>query len=317
MLTEISLNRETEKISVDKLTALIGDSDIKVLGFWNHTKATESYILLSICDTGECREWYVPYVYRRTNTFIETTAALVEYIKECKQFLNARRVEEFKKMMKKQTKQLFGAQSTVTLPIFRKLLKNCGKWLWNKEFTSSNPQRRIQFMKEIGFTLATKIEGKRTYHMLLPFDVVKAPTYETISSKARKIIFKVLENYDAYNDARVGRSALPDHKFPEIRWMADTADSNENLTEAEIRTKFQLIPEVANQTKREVCRECFQTGHRGKFFGINFFYSGDENWPLDIPIVGKEAESGCVGCFWYDMAVWRKALNERIEGSIK
>jgi hypothetical protein len=50
---------------------------------------------------------------------------------------------------------------------------------------------------------------------------------------------------------------------------------------------------------------------------LKFFYSGDENWPTDIPRIGKEAEKGCVGCGWYDIQKWRDSLNELIEKSQK
>ena len=286
MTTETWLNRGTERLTTDELTMMVGDRDIKATGFWTHTKATENYVVVSIRDEGAWKEWYVPFVYRRTNTFIDTAQDLAEYIRSRKSFLSAKHIEAFKKSMKRQIKQLFGNQSTVTLPIFKKLLK------------------------ETGFTLATKIEDQKTYHMLLPFGIVKAPTYETIPAKVRKAIFAALGNVDAYGDKPIDHSALPDHKFPEIRWTAETAESNEGLTEAEIRDKFQLVPEVVNQAKREVCRSCFQTGCRGKFAGIDFFYDGNDSWPSTVPTMGKDAEAGCVGCFWYDMAAWRKALNK-------
>lgn len=310
---EILLNRGKERLNAEELTMMVGDRNVKAKGFWTHTKAMESYVVISAFEAGAWREWYLPYVYRRTNTFIDSAKGLADYIKLRTPLLTAAGIETFKATMKRQLKTIFGAQSTVTLPIFKKLLKNCGGWVWNKEFTSSNPQRRIQDLKESGFTLATKIEDKKTYHMLLPFEIVKAPTYETIPVKVRKAIFSALGNMDAFNAKPVDRSALPDHKFPEIRWDAETAESNDRLTENEMREKFQLVPESVNQTKREVCRNCFQTGYRGKFSGINFFYAGGDKWPVDVPEMGKTAEMGCVGCFWYDMAAWRNALNTLIE----
>ena len=33
----------------------------------------------------------------------------------------------------------------------------------------------------MGFTLATKMEDKKTFHMLLPVERVTAPTYETMT----------------------------------------------------------------------------------------------------------------------------------------
>lgn len=41
-------------------------------------------------------------------------------------------------------------------------------------------------------------------------------------------------------------------------------------------------------------------------------YAGGETWPDDVPRTGKSAETGCVGCFWYDMSAWRDALNKLI-----
>ena len=106
---------------------------------------------------------------------------------------------------------------------------------------------------------------------------------------------------------------LPDHKFPEIRWDKNTKDINENLSNEEIREKFQLIDNQRNQQKREVCRKCFQTNKRGVIFGIEFFYHGSIDWPDDIPKTGKDAEAGCVGCGWYDIKQWRDSLNDLIK----
>ncbi|MBP5351706.1 MAG: hypothetical protein J6Y56_07075 [Fibrobacterales bacterium] len=310
MVSEIQLEKEAKPLSAMELTEAIGDRDIRIKGFETHSKASESYVLLAIRG----KEWQVPYFYRRTNLFIDSTQKLVDYIKERKPFLNAKSVKKFQSRMQKGIEELFGAKSTVTLPGFKKLLAKCGNWVLNTElFPPPNPQRRIQDLKEKGFTISTKSEGKKTYHMLLPFDIVKAPTYETFSSKTRKSIFAALDGMDAYNNKSAGRSVLPDHKFPEIRWDKDTPVSNEELTEDEMRQKFQLVPEAINQQKREVCRKCFQMGHRGTFFGIDFFYSGDGDWPANVAKNGKEAESGCVGCFWYDMAAWRTALNDLIK----
>ena len=307
------LNQGTEKLTAEALTAILGDGQIEAIGFLTHKKATESYVAITVLESNRRKEWYIPYVYRRTNTFIDTANDLMEYLKARKPSLTAERVEAFKTKVRKQIRHLFGPRSSVTLPIFKKLLKNCGEWVCNKEFASTNTQRRIQDLKEMGFTLSTKRENKKTYHMLLPFDRVKAPTYETIPAKIRRAIFAALNGKDAYSDKPIGRSALPDHKFPEIRWAADTAESNASLSESEMRTKFQLVPENVNQAKREVCRGCFQTGNRGKFAGIDFFYKGNGKWPVGVPPVGAGAEDGCVGCFWYDMTAWRTALNALIK----
>ena len=80
----------------------------------------------------------------------------------------------------------------------------------------------------------------------------------------------------------------------------------------EIIEKFQLLDNQRNQQKREICRRCFQEGIRGSIYGIKYFYRGDETWNPSIPTKGKAAESGCIGCPWYDIEEWRKRLNEMI-----
>ena len=85
------------------------------------------------------------------------------------------------------------------------------------------------------------------------------------------------------------------------------------MTDDEIRHKFQLLTNQRNQQKREVCRNCFQTGKRGVAFGIKYFFEGTEDWDPCIPTKGKDAERGCIGCPWYDFEEWRKHLTQELE----
>lgn len=303
---------ESRILTADELTRMVCDKDVKVIGFHDHRKASEKYVVLSITDDGKEKEWRLPYYYRRTDIRIDTVAELVNYVRRCRPRLSVAGVRECKEKFGRLANSVFGRKANVTLAIFKRLLKECGNWVCNQAFRNPNSQRRIQDIKEHGFTIATKIEARNTYHMLLPFDVVRAPTYETIPVKVRRAIFDALDGIDAYSGRRSGISALPDHKFPEIRWEKETAESNAELTESEMRRKFQLVPESVNQSKREACRRCFQTGRRGKLSEINFYYAGGETWPDDVPKTGKSAEAGCVGCFWYDMSAWRDALNKLI-----
>ncbi|WP_368012024.1 hypothetical protein [Laspinema palackyanum] len=57
---------------------------------------------------------------------------------------------------------------------------------------------------------------------------------------------------------------------------------------------------------------CIKTNKRGTPLGIKFYYEGDENWPAGVPVRGKDAEIGCVGCGWYDFETWRDRLNQQI-----
>lgn len=312
ILNKVKLENGTKTVTADSLTMMVSDSSLNVTGFFDHTKASERYVIVSVRSGANRKTWYLPFYYRRTNVYIDIVEELVVFLKTSKELLTAKSIATFVRNTRKLATDVIGSRASVTLPIFNRLLDDCGKWVLNKDFNNSNSQRRIQDIKECGFTIATKFENRKTYHMLLPFDIVRAPTYETIPTKVRKAILAALDGIDAYSGGKAKISVLPDHKFPEVRWDKSTAVSNGQLTVEMMREKFQLVPESINQAKREVCRKCFQTGKRGKFNGIDFYYAGDECWPDKVPKVGKAAKIGCVGCFWYDMSAWRKALNRII-----
>lgn len=311
--TKILLENNTKIKTAEMITQAVADSDIRVNGFYVHTKASEKYVVATYTHGSNRKEWVIPYQYRRTDTFVDTESDMVSLIRDAKSKFISGHIAKYKKRIREKVYELFGQGASVTVPIFLKLLDNCGEWVWNKNFNNENPQRRIQDIKETGFTIATKFgEGRKTYHMLLPFEPKKAATYEVIPPNVRVQIFNVHNGINAYTGEEASTSCLPDHKFPEIRWDVDTPVSNENLSLAEMREKFQIVPENINQMKREICRKCFQTGVRGKLNGIKFFYKGGEQWDANVPKVGKSAEKGCVGCFWYDMLAWREALNKKL-----
>lgn len=171
----------------------------------------------------------------------------------------------------------------------------------------------------MGYTTATNTKmycdncKKNTTHIqLLPIPRGTPTGYETFTPQLRKKIIKTLKRYDVYEE-RINDNVLPDHKFSEIRWDEKTAEENPNdMTEEEIKAKFQLLTTQRNLQKKEVCRNCYQTNKRGYPYGIPFYYKGDENWDENIPKIGKEAEKGCEGCGWYDIAKWKEELIKKI-----
>jgi hypothetical protein len=151
--------------------------------------------------------------------------------------------------------------------------------------------------------------------LLLPINRVELAGngYETWSPALRKRIIRLLGGIDVY-EGTSSAHCLPDHKFSEIRWDdATKAENPDAMTDEEIRQKFQLLTNQRNQQKREVCRTCFQTGKRGYPFGIKYYYVGTEDWDSSIPAKGKQAERGCVGCGWYDIAEWRRQLMKKLK----
>lgn len=136
-----------------------------------------------------------------------------------------------------------------------------------------------------------------------------------LSPTLQKRIFNYYNYIDSIEQRkRPAHELVIDHRFPMERWGAAELNNSSNMSEDEIHHKFQLLKKDEsgnhNLLKSRACEHCIETGHRGYPLGINFFYSGDENWPDDCPASGLEAERGCIGCGWYDFETWRRCLNE-------
>jgi len=286
-----------------------------------HTKASEKYIdVIFVYEKEPPYNCSVPIEYRRTGTEIEDND-IDEYLNEVYEKICPKNWEQWKKEQKEFWEEKPGA--TITKGFFDVLTE---KFDWNCVSCTlpQNPNwaRRIQDLKEFGYTIATdtkrycqKCKKNTTQLLLLPLPRGGITGYEIWSKQLREHIIKLLKTYDAY-EAKVTKKEglLPDHKFPEIRWDEETRrNSLENLSEKEIMDDFQLLTNQRNQQKREICRYCYQTGQRGLIFGIPYFYKGTMDWDKHIPQRGKEAEKGCIGCAWYDIERWRKELIKKLK----
>jgi hypothetical protein len=285
-----------------------------------HSKASERYAdVVFDYPSQEVRELSVPLEYRRTGTEINDEDA-EEYLEKVYADMSPDRRPAWVADQKAFWRAKPGA--AVTKAFFDVLASD---FAWHCVGCSlpKNPNfaRRIQELKEYGYTLSTDTKRacrncgkKKTHHQLLPIARGGITGYEVWSPALRARIVALLKNFDSF-EAKAGKKEglLPDHKFPEIRWDSETKRASlEDLSDAEILRDFQLLSNQRNQQKREVCRSCFQTGKRGTIYGIPFYYSGNENWEINIPKVGKNAERGCVGCAWYDIQAWRAELLGRL-----
>ena len=298
-------------ISIEELNKLFTAIGIEILELRKDLKSSEKYVDVRIIqDNGF--EWVgsIPYFYRRTGLFIENAEDLLAHLTTIKNFFTKENIAKFQKDEKKFWQENMKG-SDVTIHFFNELVK----MKWTSDFPQNdNPQRRIQDIKEKGYTIASRRNGRKAERLLLPIPRGAITGYEIFSSAFRKKALKTLNHVNAYELSSANKHGLlPDHKFPEIRWDKTTrAENPDEMTEAEIRNKFQLLDNQRNQQKREVCRKCFQTGERGKLFGLNYYYRGTTKWDAKIPKIGKEAEKGCLGCGWYDIQQWRESLNKFI-----
>ncbi len=285
-----------------------------------HSKASEEYIHVVFKYTNSNWDGWVPVEYRRTGTLIKTNSELVDYLNKVYDQMNPINLDSWTNKQIQYWKEEKPNAST-TKKFFDILIT--GGWQCVECKLPKNPNwaRRIQDLKEFGYTLATDTKrycpncnSNKSHIILLPIPRGNnsGNGYETWTPKLRKHIIKTLNGIDVYENKK-NQHCLPDHKFSEIRWDDTTKDINpDSMTDSEIRDKFQLLSNQRNQQKREVCRNCFQTGERGTIFGIPFFHKGSEKWDSSIPTKGKDAEKGCIGCPWHDIEAWRNELIKKL-----
>ena len=279
-----------------------------------HAKASEEYIHIKCTYGSQTWDGWIPKEYRRTGISLKNEEEVNKHLNAVYEQLNPQNLAAW---LSEQTEFWAKKRAETTQSFFDTLAK--GGWKCTKcAFPPNpNPARRIQDLKEFGYTIATDknrycphCNEHTTHRLLIPIkrEEIAGNGYETWSQTLRNRILSVLGNFDVYECTKRPH-LLPDHKFSEIRWDSTTKSKNpDTMTDEEIRQKFQLLSNQRNQQKREVCRTCFQTGNRGVIHGIPYFYKGTETWDDSIPKTGKEAEAGCQGCAWYDISEWKKHL---------
>ncbi|MBW4575289.1 MAG: hypothetical protein KME08_08395 [Aphanothece sp. CMT-3BRIN-NPC111] len=214
--------------------------------------------------------------------------------------------------------------SPETVKVFKALLS--GEWECRVcgPVPKVNPQppARLRDIKKAGFFIASKrircknVCKKKTMHDLLvmitsPKELTKNELRKPISSSLNERIMKLLKRTEVvFDQQRTTKELVIDHKFPSQRWSEPETDNNNNMSDNDIKKKFQLLNNQTNLLKSRECDRCVSENIRGEFMGIKWYYSGNENW-----IKEKDDESGCIGCPWYDIAEWKEQLKKAIKKS--
>jgi len=300
-------------MELNKVNELLKPYNITVSEEIHNGKSSESYVrTIFVQDNGFTWETVVPYYIRRSGLFIETEDELANYLVRIKPFFTKKSMDSWASAERKKWES---SNADVTKEFFFVLLS----FKEETEFPpNDNPARRIQDIKDAGYTIASIPGGhnKKTKRVLLPIPLNSEMGYETFTPQFKNRVIRLLKGVNAF-EARptTVKGLIPDHKFSEVRWDEETkAENSMDMTDEEIIEKFQLLDNQRNQQKREVCRRCFQEGKRGVIYGIPFFYEGKIDWPENIPSVGKIAEKGCIGCPWYDIERWRTELIKTLDG---
>ena len=105
---------------------------------------------------------------------------------------------------------------------------------------------------------------------------------------------------DAFSGASISSTPEIDHKIPWTRLDNDIDAST--LSDREIKQHFQLLTREHNLLKDRMCGHCKNDNIRPPFFGIHFWYEGDEHY-----------NDSCEGCGWHDGAKWKEELNKILQ----
>ena len=181
------------------------------------------------------------------------------------------------------------------------------EWHCTKCELESAQAKTWQVWRQKGLQLATNENGeflrrircinckKTTVHRKLRSLEISADTTirSNIPTKLAQRIKSIYKREEAVLLRQLPANQLEiDHRFPQVRWSEDERPNNINMSEAEIKDKFILLTRSNNQLKSRNCERCSQTGKRGYFSGIRFWYKGNENWD---PEINTDDERGCEG----------------------
>ncbi len=185
---------------------------------------------------------------------------------------------------------------------------------------NAQPAARIRDLKKKGYIIGSQTKrcnncSKTQMHdilVMLP-KISNQPTYELRKPMSEKLKKEIKKEF-GHKEAASGRvlttkELLIDHKFPSQRWSKPESENSLSMDTHEIKNKFQLLNNQSNTLKSRHCDSCLQTGKRGTFMDIKWYYQGNENWVGNI----KDNEEGCKGCPWYDLELWKFKLQEKLK----
>lgn len=194
-------------------------------------------------------------------------------------------------------------------------LQHLGEWTCSLHSTGSNqPAAIFREIKNRGYkfeevrpncwakSLYCPICKRNTTHykLLNAEPTESAHTRCGFNAATRARVIALLEKRDAFSGASIASTPEIDHKIPWTRMVGDIDASK--LSDEEIKVHFQLLTREHNLLKDRACGKCKLTNIRPPFFGVAFWYKGNENYCGD-----------CEGCGWYDGQKWRSELNNQIK----
>lgn len=296
--------------------------DIKINTLFNIAKMEDVYLSVRFRYQRVVWNGAVPIKAKYQGVDIPlTTEDVFDWVQTCYDALNPAKYQ----LWQNQQNQFWqNKNSEDTKLVFDALngTENTTRWLCRKcgPVPAVNPQpaARIRSLKQMGYHIATiQLEcsscGNKQYFDLL----IRLPRHAAdnqkrfkISKSLRSRILEILPNVDCVFETPLDEKAcIIDHKFPSSRWVNGETVNHTTMPANEIKKKFQILSNQTNLQKERYCQRCVLEGKRGDFFGIEWYYEGDENWRG----TSKADENGCIGCPWYDVKKWKTEFNQHLK----
>ena len=150
------------------------NENIEIVEFKEHSKASEKSVLVLMKYPNKKQNFLIPYYYRRTNMFLDNKKEIIKYLEDIYETLNPKNYPEWEKEQeiywKEENKGAF-----ITKPVFDSLIGSTFKCNVCSMPKNTNLQRRVQSIKEFGYTGSTltiyckKCSKKTTHHQLIYF----------------------------------------------------------------------------------------------------------------------------------------------------
>lgn len=176
-----------------------------------------------------------------------------------------------------------------------------GRYGWEIE-THGNQQGHTGPMRLCG-----KCKTKTTHDRFTGNFIVEPTNQAQLSEKAKQRIRETLGPNDVIFNQPINKEVCYEHKSPSIRWPSGDQPHDDDISDDDIKSTFQLYPDESWNRKKDLsgCRPCvFNQGKKGRVPPFK------EGWPKNIPPQGPHSVEGCKGCFWYDTAEYRKNNSE-------
>ncbi len=152
----------------------------------------------------------------------------------------------------------------------------------------------------LGQTGTCETHGRVTHYVLT------GGTNETrqrlpLDDRKRAKVQELYQGRDAYTGHKPARGEV-DHRVP-IQSLRDDEAALDWSDDAAVRGRCMILSKEHNSIKNRTCHSCRDSGNRPPFFGVRFWFRGNQDFTL---------ETGCDGCGWAWPEEWRETLETRL-----